>query len=409
MIFVDWLSVYQDFPDSHLPRLASEIRTYTCAITGELLKETTVGYVHEGSFDTSILIKFDGLRLYMSGNPSAFQRLDNLFGCRSVVDALAVFNNILNKLGYPSFFDVLHVKHEDLTDLINVDRLANPCRKSKKVLSGAAGLTFTRIDLTKNFCSDIDPLSMLRYLSSFTYRSTPGYLYPNGRTVDWFGLRSGDVGSSNRIYMKYYDKSHEIQKKLNKLKRKQKKLAIQSNDDFFTNAYLESQIAYLNKLLYFTLENNVVRFELELKGKKLADDGLKNLIDWSEEKMIIQLEKYLPHIKSVVQFNNKIDLYSQLIDAGVKPAYARTAASAGQHWLNGHDLHFKNSNFLTQATYYRVKKNLLFIGFDISAPLNIVNFPPQISTVKLDSLPVPAWYKLPASLVSDSDDFLDVA
>lgn len=379
MIFIDWLTVYQDFTEFS-PRLVGEIRTYTDGITGELIKETTTGYKHEGSFDSSILIKFDGFRLYMSGNPSAWCRRDNLFGCRSVRSALDVFNSILTGLGYPEFFDC-----ED-TFL-----RAKPFQRSESYFH--SGLNFTRIDITKNFSSSLAPIEMLRYLSSFNYRGQCGYLYPNGRTVDWLGSRIGDIEASKRLYFKYYDKSFDIEIKLNKLIRRRDRLNVFQDNYVSNKNFLDSQISYLSKLLLFTVENNVIRFELELKGKTLSEMKLNRLVGWNDDTMIILLEKYLPHVKQVVSFQSKVDLYSQLVAVDVKPAYAKTAAAYGQMWLDGHDIHFLRSSLISKSTFYRVRKNLLLIGFDISSPLNMVHFPTQVKTVSLGSLPVPDWYQ----------------
>lgn len=409
MIFVDWISVYQDF-DIELPLLVGEIRTYTSGITGEMLKETTIGYQHEGSFDTSLLIKFDGMRLYMSGNPSAWCRKDNLFGCRSVADGLEVFNQILSGLGYPCFSDVDEniQKQDEITlnlkdgatytfkarESISCKRLNKPSvnqpRKSTKRFK--RGLVFTRIDLTKNFHSPVPAVEMLRYLSSFSHRGQCGYLYPNGRTVEWNGSRSGDKGASKRIYFKYYDKAWDIEQKLKKLIAKRQRFAISDASSFETLDYLDSQIKYVSELLQYTITYNVVRFELEIKSKTLEESGLSHLGSWGHEVMVIHLEKYLPHIKQVVQFNSKVDLYAQLLDAGVSPAYARTAATYGQNWLDGHDIHYERNPAIKRATYYRVRKNLLLIGFDIASPLNVTHFQRNIETVSLQSLPVPDWY-----------------
>lgn len=409
MIFIDWLSVYQDF-DDELPRLASEVRTYSCALTGELLKETTTGYKHEGSFDTSLLIKFDGMRLHMSGNPSSWCRKDNLFGCRSVADALEVFNNILYGLGYPRFCDdqaEFHSEFYQKTDSItldlqggenhvfkakpsNADKRLNLPKKSTKRFK--RGLVFTRIDITKNFSSKIPAVEMLRYLSSFSYRGQCGYLYPNGRTVEWLGSRSGEKGASKRLYFKYYDKAFDLETKLKKLISKRQRFQIKDAASFENLDFLDSQIKYVSELLQYTIENNVIRFELELKSKTLEEQGLNSLKSWSYEVMVIQLSKYLPHIKQVIQFNDKVDLFAQLVAAGIPETKARNAAALGQLWLDGHDIRFTHNPMVKRQHYYNVRKLLLLIGFDVASPLNVTHFQRSIKTVTLESLPVPDWY-----------------
>lgn len=379
MIFVDWLSMYQDFPDSFCPILASEIRTTRCALTGELLNENTTGYQHPGSFDSSLLIKFDGQRLTMSGNPSAFNCRDNLFGVATVHAAVDVFNAVLEKLGYPQFYDCE-----------NTNVCAMPLQSSYKY--SHPGLVITRVDLTKNFCSDTNPLEMLRYLSTFSYRGQCGYLYPNGRTVDWMGDRNGETGGSKRLYFKYYDKSWDISKKLKKLE--MRRLRMTAEAEFYTDtSFIDTQIAYLTRLLQYTLENNVVRFELELKAKTLAELKLNRLVGWNREMNIILLEKYMPHMAKKLVFNRKIDLYSQLLEAGEKPgASTRNAALLGSMWLDGHDIDFNNNPLIKKDAFYRARKKLLLIGFDIKQPINIINFPTQVTTFSLSDLAKPDFY-----------------
>lgn len=379
MVFVDWLSVYQDFPNANLPVLASEFRTSICALTGDLLKESVIGYSHPGSYDTSLLIKFDGRRMMMSGNPSAFNCRDNLFGVATVHRAIDVFNAVLEKLGYPQFFDCE-----------NTSKTAMPFQSSYKY--SKPGLVLTRVDLTKNFCTDTNPLEMLRYLSSFTYRSQSGYLYPNGRTVDWLGDRNGETGGSKRLYFKYYDKSFDIEKKLKKLNGFRHRMTAETEMRTDTSI-VDTQIDYLSRLLEYTISNNVVRFELEIKSKTLEELGLNKLVGWNREMNVILLEKYMPHLRQKVQFNRKIDLYAQLLDAGLKPgALTRNAALLGQAWLDGHDIDFRRNHMIKKTSYYQAHKILLTIGFDIKNPLNIVHFPNQVCTFMLNDLKKPDWY-----------------
>lgn len=380
MIFVDWLSIYQDFPGTDYPRLASEIRTSYCALTGELLKESAIGYKHAGSFDTNVLIKFDGQRLSMSGNPSAWNRPDNLFGVRSVRAAVDVFNSILKSLGYPEFFDCE-----------NTNLRAMPYQSNSSYYR--PGLKLTRVDLTENYSSDCPIVELLRYLSTFNYRGQTGYLYPNGRTVDWMGDRSGEVGASKRLYFKYYDKAYDIDLKIKKLQALRNRI-IAKDEQNANTLLIDERINYLSKLLYFLIENNVSRFELELKSKMLDELGLSSLVGWSDEKMTEIFNKYKLHEKQKVQFSADLNIYDKLISLDVKPPLARTASNAAQMWLDGHDIHFERSNVMSRATFYRVRKVLLLLGFDILSPLNVINFPKKVYTVTLKPLDVPSWYKV---------------
>lgn len=386
MIFVDYLSVWQDFRDQDLPLLASEISTTFCALTGEIKREFTKGYQHLGSFDSTLLIKFDKGILSISGNPSHWCKVENLFGCATVQDGMTIYNRVLKSLGYPEFYDC-----ED-TYLTST-----PAAHSAAYLR--EGLHITRVDLTENWNSPISALEMLKYLSTNTYRGEAGFLYPNGRTVEWLGSRSGDnKETSKHLYFKYYDKAWDIEQKLDKLFKQQKKLlcvhAFSDNNiiDIDMIRCTES-INYLQKILEYTKENNTIRFELELKSKKINELGLNKLGRWSREIMLQLVDKYTPHTKQIVQFNKKIDLYIQLIDIGIPERKAGLYSNMGQLWLNGHDVNYNRNPAVKKDTFYRARKALLTLGFDIATPLNVCAFPVQVQTVMMIRLEKPSWYR----------------
>jgi II/X family phage/plasmid replication protein len=386
MIFVDYLSVYQSFIGQDYPFLASEVSTTFCALTGEIKREFTKGYQHLGSFDSTLLIKFDKGILSVSGNPSHWCKADNLWGCQTVQDAMEVYNFVLRSLGYPEFYDC-----ED-TYLTS-----KPFASQKGYIRD--GLQITRVDLTHNYMSDIPALDMLRYLSTSAYRGEAGFLYPNGRTVEWLGTRSGDNGkTSTHIYFKYYDKAWDIEQKLKKCVQQRKRHLVNSlklDDTIFNSQLLAitETINYLTRLLDYCNQYNVVRFELELKSKKIKELGLCKLGRWSREIMLELVNKYTPHTKAKCQFNKTVDLYSQLIAFEIPERKAGLYSSIGQLWLNGHDVNFKRNLSIKKDTYYRARSALLLLGFDIASPLNIVNFPVQVQTVMLQPLEKPAWYR----------------
>lgn len=387
MIHVDWLSIYQEFQGEDYPLLASETRLSICALTGEILKQSTIGYQHLGSFDSCLLIKFDKGVLSMDGNPSHWNKVDNLFGCPSVQDAVLIFNEVLESLGYPQFYDCEDTYLTSMPSAHSTDYIHSP------------GLHITRVDLTENYSSPIHAIEMLKYLSTNTYRGESGFLYPNGRTVEWLGTRSGDTKSASKhLYFKYYDKSFDVELKLNKLMKKRDKLLAQNLSD--SKLDFDSQmlvitdaINYLTKLLEYCQINNVIRFELELKSKKINELGLNKLGRWTRDVMLKLVDQYTPHTKQTTQYNKKVDLYSQLIALGIKDAHAKSYSKLGQMWLDGHDLHFQRNITVSKSSYYRTRTALLKLGFDIASPLNVVNFPAQVCTVQMSKLERPGWYR----------------
>ena len=136
MVFLDWLSVYQDHKPGSLPVLGADwVLTSPIDVegvyefdevegsegsafvhfvdfqTGEVVErpvswKSVRAYQHPGSFDTKLRIRCDGSRVTVSGNPSAFCRMDNLFGFTEVSQAVDFYNVILQSLGMPSFVDM---------------------------------------------------------------------------------------------------------------------------------------------------------------------------------------------------------------------------------------------------------------------------------------------------------------
>lgn len=381
MIIIDWLSVYQEFQSNLYPNLGSEIKTTVCMLTGEIKAVQSTGYKHLGSFDTVILVKFHNNILSVSGNPSHFNKADNLFGCSTVQDGLAIYNKILSFLGYPNFYDI-----EDIKYVTN-----NPHAHTESYFR--SGMKITRVDLTTNYSCPVPALEMIKYLSTNNHRGQPGYLYPNGRTVEWLGARSGDSSkASKHLYFKYYDKTFDLQIKLNKLYAKRNKTLAKFEYTQET-INLDNHINYLNKLLQFTIENNVVRFELELKSKKLIELGLSHAYKWTKKIMLELVTQYTPHLKQKTEFNKKIDLFEQLIVFGITERKARQASLIGHMWLDGHDVHFQRNILIKKSSFYVARSVLLILGFDISSPCVVSHFPTQISTVVMSPLEKPIWYR----------------
>jgi hypothetical protein len=60
-------------------------------------------FQHKGSFCDVVSISIRGSLLKVSGNPSRWGRLDNLFGLPTLDSCVSVFNTILAEIGLPQF------------------------------------------------------------------------------------------------------------------------------------------------------------------------------------------------------------------------------------------------------------------------------------------------------------------
>ncbi|EFF3839926.1 Replication-associated protein G2P, partial [Escherichia coli] len=99
-MFFDWLTIEQDF-GYQLPILGEVAYQRIQLETGEAGSLNQPVFQHKGSFCDQVSISIKGSILKMSGNPSRWNRLDNLFGHTSVDACVQVYNRILNDLGLP--------------------------------------------------------------------------------------------------------------------------------------------------------------------------------------------------------------------------------------------------------------------------------------------------------------------
>ncbi|EOM6648431.1 Replication-associated protein G2P, partial [Escherichia coli] len=93
-MFFDWLTIEQDF-GYQLPILGEVAYQRIQLETGEAGSLNQPVFQHKGSFCDQVSISIKGSILKMSGNPSRWNRLDNLFGHTSVDACVQVYNRIL--------------------------------------------------------------------------------------------------------------------------------------------------------------------------------------------------------------------------------------------------------------------------------------------------------------------------
>jgi len=168
MWFIDKLNMYQDH-ENELPTIGSE-----------------------GSFSSSLRIRCNGTRVCIEGNPSRWNRAENLFGFNSIEYCISIYNHILITLGLPPFTKATIAEYRQGEDGKKVELITN-------------GSVLTHIDVTRNLSVRAGcEVSYLRGLSTLTIgKSQKPYLYANNMTVDWY------KGSTVR-YTKAYVKSHDL-------------------------------------------------------------------------------------------------------------------------------------------------------------------------------------------------------
>ena len=378
MIFVDWLTIYQDHFEGELPVVGKDVRVGYDLATGQQNYELITGMMFEGSHETVLRVRCDGCRVEVSGNPSAFSRRDNLFGFVSVADCVALYNDVLAGFGLPPFRD-------------QAPPGALPARQAAHG-SDMVGLfkpSITRVDLTENL-STPNAMIYLRNLSGYVHQGKPGHLYPDGKTVDWNGkYNGGSDKASNSVYIKYYIKETDIGFKFAKIQ-KLKRNAI--DDDAIDNH--ANHLNYLETVKGYCREESLVRHEVTLKAKYLSKHGLNRVEKWSQEAMCNVIRPYQFHDRLKVEQSDILNTVQQLLDQGVKERTARQADLVFNSWINGRKLHFKDGG-LSKDSFYRMRKVLLMVGVDIAQPCQIAHIPLQSVKMTVKPLDPPEWYQMP--------------
>lgn len=366
-MFFDWLEMYQDHDVEIAPREGTFFEVD--AITGEYrrMKQPTIN--HKGSFSTSIQIRVSGSRVWVGGNPSKWNRADNLFGHTCLDSAVRVFNHILLTLGFPPFTKGTRRLHKQLPD-------------GEKVQVCSDGATFTRIDITENrMTGQGNTLAYIKAVSTQHYRHMIPQLYTNGRTADW----KSKMGNARHIYPTIYDKANEID--LHDLPK-------------IARAYGENspEFQYLKSVRDYCYASGVVRFEQKLKSEFLRklDCCFWGLFNPSKLKAIhsefLAIDERLQ--VTAMTYENISERLTRLGIVDSTKA-ALTTAQYAMQWMHGTE--FDLSKSAVKIHRARLRK----IGIDIGRPCDISRHSPvyirKAQEIKVSSLPVPDWYQLPSN------------
>jgi II/X family phage/plasmid replication protein len=362
MIAVDWLTVFQVHAGADLPVVGAEWRVSTSIETGEEVYKCVTGLQHEGSFDTWLRVRCDGSRVEVSGNPSAFDQRDNVFGCSSVGQALAVYNGVLRRMGLP-IFEEHEVTHCAPRQFAHTETVM------------PAGPRITRVDLCENFaCGDVG--LALRFLSGYVHHGTRGKLYGNGSTVDW--------GGGSRVYIKAYDKAADIDSKRAGL---EKTLKREQNED--ARAALQGQIAYLGRLAEWCRQVGLIRTEVSYKRRELYRQGLQRPGTWDTADMGELITKYQFHRRLNVENGELLNVADRLQAEGYTGRDSFRYELAFRSWYTGADL----KAMMPKTSFYRARKALLLCGVDISRTCDVSVLPIKTAKIEFREVSPPVWYR----------------
>ncbi len=371
MHFFDWLSCYQDY-DYELPVISADGYAYVDFTDGALGKIRQSRVKYEGSFSTSITVHVQGNRIVMEGNPSRFNRLDNLFGFTCLDDCFAVYNEILASLGLPPFTKCT---------VLGYVQPRRPDGTLKAPVPVVDGAVITRLDYTTNMavgpgaCVD----SYLKALSMMPYRRSRGHLYADGKTVEWKSI----LGNAREIYPCVYDKAHELSLHLlPKIKR--------------TFGESSPEFDYISQLIAYCRSQGVTRHEQKFKSSFLSKHNL-NYYGLSDLTQLTDLHNDFLNIDQKLKVNS-MDLRTiteTLLEQGIcdSTKAANTTALYAINWMNGE--RFDGSK--NQVRVHRAR--LRQIGIDILKPCNLLLFSPvvvkEVIEISKTELQPPAFYQHP--------------
>ncbi|ELR9908108.1 phage/plasmid replication protein, II/X family [Vibrio cholerae] len=380
MFFIDQLFMQQDYPDGGLPFVGTHVIERVDLETGEKLPPSVNQKLLEGSYSTKLTIRCNGNRVRVEGNPSRWQRMDNLVGLTTLDECVEIYNNVLAKYDLPPFTKNTRVFHRQAPD-----------GKSSSLIGNGAEITL--IDWTRNHTvGQGKEASFIRGMSSVQIgRGREPKFYPNGMTCNW-----GEA--SEWMMTKLYCKAYELRKHLKEDKRKK-------------NRVVTEQLEYLEKLIGYCEEQGVVREEHSLRQKLLKRYNLQFYGLVTEQDFHAHLNDIENAMKTLHATHDiHQSIAHQLLESGAVDTLrkANITMSYFSLWQHGTSLR----DVLSERQFYEHKARLKQIGIDISRPFDVSRMCPTLKrseVIEVKPLSVPDWYRLPVVAQSNVLPFRAVA
>lgn len=365
-MFFDWLSMYQDHPDQ-LPLIGDRASIEIDTTTGEHLGIRQPTLQHEGSFCTSLHVRVSGNRVTVTGNPSRFNRLDNLFGFTSLDDCVAVYNRVLMSLGLPPFTKCTKVLFRQGED-------------GKRVETFSDGAVITELHITSNRAvGEGSANEYIKALSTQRYHNSIPRLHTNGNTCDWLSSR----GKASLIYPSVYNKAAEME--LHQLPKLARKYGAQSD-----------QVQDLQRIIGYCRANGVIRYEQKLKSAFLRRHDLRFWGLFNPQLLKPFHEEFLA-VGDRLQVNAMTleSIADKLLRLGIVDTRraANTTTLYALQWMAGERFDLQKKQVKTHRARLRQ------IGIDIADACDLTKFSTvqvqKVREIVVSDLPVPSWYQLP--------------
>lgn len=349
-VFCDWITIYQDhgfylpiINDGYVVRFEPDaFRNSIDDETGEIRPmfdamkaEYTVSrkMEHEGSYESKVSIRCDGRRVELSGNVGRFGRPDNVFGL-PVLETIDRANEILAALGLPPFSCTVRNAPYARTDSFAKGQNA----------------VITRVDLTANFASG----SREAAFRVLHWMSGQGTARNSGKNPRNYGNGITWNEGSKRHYEKLYFKADEL------------------------GPHVSPEVRN------YCEQNGLLRYEVSLKARELADRGLQSMMGWLPvEKEGTKMENVIyGHFAQVLTRNQVTVTECQKIP-GKLGLIARS-------YLNGENPYEALEAGI--STRRRWRQQLLRYGLDIAQPIDVTRMNTRIRVIDLQPVSAPAWY-----------------
>ena len=363
-VFIDWLSISQDHADC--PEWGSTRRVEFDLDTGELQSEVVRGEQVRGSWDSGLHVRSTGTRVEVSGNPSRFGRLDNLFGLTTLDACLEVYNAVLRGLGLPTFElkCVASTIGEHGGQRLRVGPVISQVHVTRNLILGAGGEG-----------------PFLDWMSAQTFGRLP-YRRTHETTV-----KAGHV--ARRLH-EFYAKGPEVRDHALKWRRARAAEKVAVKDE---------AVAYLERLAKWCEENGVVRDEVKLGRKLLPETGYRYPENWQDETpaQVHRVNGEVSTMNAGALSNYGTEVYEKLVAAGYSERQSRSMTNAVSGWLAGQDW----DGGLSKSVRYRYVKALREVcGLDLRRPCNVralaTSIKPKVLEAReMDIADLPSWYRWP--------------
>lgn len=364
-VFIDWLSVWQDHPEC--PVWGSTRRFEFDLETGELQSEVVRGRQVEGSWQSGLHVRSTGSRVEVSGNPSRFGRLDNLFGLTTFDACLEVYNELLRGIGLLPVFELQCLAR-------TVGAYGGELVRKGPVIS--------QVHVTRNLmCGAGGDLPFLDWMSAQSFGRLP-YQRSHDTTVK--------AGHTSRRLHEFYCKGQEIREHALKWRRARSAEKRLVKDE---------AVEYLEALSYWCIEKGTVRDEVKLGRKWLPESGYRYPENWRDDtaERLHRENGEVSTMNAGAMSNYGVEVRQKLVEAGYSERLGCLMANAVSGWLSGQVW----DHGLSRPSRFRYLKALREVcGLDLRRPCNVRALataikPRVLEAREMDVADLPSWYRWP--------------